>query len=220
MTAAAAIPAAVAQKALGGSKLSSMQILLLTAMTLLGFYLCFTEIRRLNTEVASIRDRLVDSSAKATGEAASQASSATQVAGAVPAPVGGCAVVAQKAAQQQYEDDDEDDDEEDASFMDEGLRQMLEQLQRAAMPPPHHAPVATVEEVEEEKEGEEEKEKEGAAVSPPAPAPTEEETLMAKSKAEIEELLKQAGIPYKKSDSKAKLAHSLLLGSNATVETE
>ncbi len=84
------------------------------------------------------------------------------------------------------------------------------------MPPPQHAPVATVEEVEvDEKEEEEE-----AAISPPAPPPTEEETLMTKSKAEIEDLLKQTGIPYKKSDSKAKLAHSLLQGRNSTEETE
>jgi hypothetical protein len=218
MTAAAAVPAAVAQKALG-SKLSSMQILLLTAMTLLGFYLCFTEIRRLNTEVASIRDRLVESSAKTTGDAASQAPSAAPQ---VPAPAcaGGGAVVAPKATAAQVAEQyfDDDDDDEEAAFMDEGLRQMLEQLQRAAMPPPQHAPVATVEEVEvDEKEEEEEA---AAAISPPAPPPTEEETLMTKSKAEIEELLKQAGIPYKKSDSKAKLAHSLLQGRNSTEETE
>jgi hypothetical protein len=67
------------------------------------------------------------------------------------------------------------------------------------------APIATVEEVPEEDEIVEETE---------TTAPVADD-LMLKSKAEIEELLKHSGIPYKKSDSKGKLVQAAMQARNA-----
>lgn len=163
------------------SKLSSMQILLLTAMTLLGFYLCFNEIRRLTSEVASLRDQIGEQDKQKKLPEKEPAAPPTKP--PAPAPVKNVV----------FQDEEDDDD-----AMDDGLRQMLEHLQRAAQAPP---PAATV--VFEEIPAEE-------ASAPAEEAGSPGEVLMLKSKAEIEELLKTAGTPYKKSDSKGKLVQLAL----------
>lgn len=195
----------IASKALG-SKLGSMQMLLLTAMTLLGFYLCFKEIRRMTMEMASLRDQFESAGGHPRGPSAGGGGG-----GGGLADGGGLVMVV--------------DDEAADEGMDEGLRQMLEQLNgmRAGQPPP---PVeveveeididAGAEEAEAEAEGEGEAEAEGdedgERMTP--------ESLMAKTKAEIEELLRGHGVPFKKSDAKAKLVEALLEAMDASGDGE
>lgn len=171
-----------------------MQMLLLTAMTLLGFYLCFKEIRRISVEMAALRDQVTEDVAAAAAAAAVSASASAAAQGGGAAP-----------EEHFREEDDEVEDGvvmvmEDAAddVMDEGLRRMLEQLQNAVPMPPPPPAVAEVEEVVE----------------------LSREALAAKTKAEIEELLREHGVPFKKSDAKAKLVEALLEALDASGEDE
>lgn len=190
----------ITSKALTG-KLGSMQMLLLTAMTLLGFYLCFKEIRRITVEMAALRDQVSEDVAAAAGAAA--AAAAKRGASAAPAVPDPMPAPADEAAAFDEENDDAEGgvvvvmDEAVDEMMDEGLRQMLEQLQNAVPQPPPPA-VAEVEEVVE----------------------LSREALAAKTKAEIEELLREHGVPFKKSDAKAKLIDALLEALDASGDGE
>ncbi len=150
-------------------------MLLLTAMALLGFYLCFKEIRRISLEMAALRDQVTRdvSSAAAAAVAAAAKRDAPP---ATPPPI----IPRDEEIVMVMSDAD----------MDQGIRQMLEHLQRSV---PNSADVQEV--VEEEEEEEE---------------VSTREAMLGKTKCELEELLKQHGIPFKKSDAKAKMVDSLL----------
>ena len=155
-------------------KVGSLQMLLLTAMALLGFYLCFKEIRRISLEMASLRDQVTRDVASAAA-AAVAAAAKRDAPPASPPPV----IPLDEDIVMVMSDAD----------MDQGIRQMLEHLQRSV---PHAADVQEVEEEEEEEE------------------PDAREAMLGKTKGELEELLKQHGVPFKKSDAKAKMVDSLL----------
>lgn len=193
----------ITSKTLAG-KLGSMQMLLLTAMTLLGFYLCFKEIRRLAIEMASLRDQVNEEVVAATAAAVSAAAKRKPMdraadSGEAPPkelPVGDGTEI------EPAEMDEEDvllmvhagDDE---GLLDEGLRQMLAQLQggcgaAASLARAERPSTAEIEEIPEE------------------PGDLSRETLATKTKAEIEDLLREHGVPFKKSDAKGKLIDALM----------
>ena len=164
---------APSSKALSG-KLGSMQMLLLTAMTLLGFYLCFKEIRRIAVDTAALQDRMDACSGRPAappGEDAPPAEAALD---------GGVVMMMDDG-------------------LDDGLRQMLEQLQQAGRGAPAAADVQELDEAEDAGE-----------MIDAAEAAYSSEALMNMTKSEIEELMRGHGVPFKKSDPKAKLVEALL----------
>nr|WRJ69636.1 hypothetical protein TetV2_00187 [Oceanusvirus sp.] len=201
----------IANKALSG-KLGSMQILLLTAMTVFGFYLCFKEIRKLALDTASLRARI--ESVPVSGK-----------------PLSGPPVPPQAAAPQPADSpdprfvDEEEEEDDGGNAMDAGLREMLSQLQGAtapsmavvtefvATPAPRASPPTntTVEEVEEVEEAAAVKEaeavKEVAAVKEEKSVADE---LMLRKREELEKMMDDRSLPHKKADNKSKLVAAIL----------
>ena len=214
----------ITSKALGG-KLGSMQMVLLTAMTLLGFYLCFKEIKRVTLEMASLRDQVESSSRKPRAPRAPTKPDAAGDPGACDPEDTDAGLGDLNAGLVMVMEEDAADE-----AMDEGLRQMLEHLQQAgqglAAAPQPRPPPAEVEELvdpadpadqadqadpADQADGDDEGEEQ-----PPAQEGSglqgsglQDSGLMAKTKAEIEGLLRENGVPFKKGDAKAKLAGAL-----------
>ena len=165
------------------TKMGPMQVLLLTAMTIFGFYLCFKEMRRLAMEVSSVKDRLEFVSEKV---------------------VSGKAVLGIAIGDDGLGDDGLGDDGDDGLEipMDPALHDMLSRLNGAAavaLAPPvvdsaPAPPPAEVEEITEEKI--------------PDAAPQKDPPVSMK-KSELEAILADKGIPFKKTDTKAQLLEAL-----------
>lgn len=179
----------IAAKGLTG-KVGSMQILLLTAMTLFGFYLCFKELRRLSVEFASFKDRMLTS-----GGSDKKPARPRDVSHPEPVPVQQPPVVVIS-----------EDSAMDA--MDAGLREMLSKLNGDVM---HHQ-TADVEELDEDTEAAEDVVDDVAENGVDRVSEETEKPLESLSKGELEAKLRDSGIPFKKSDPKAKLVE--LLSSN------
>ncbi|AUF82354.1 hypothetical protein TetV_262 [Tetraselmis virus 1] len=190
------------------AKMGSMQVLLLTAMTIFGFYLCFKELRRLAIEVTSLNDQVMNFKLPPKEHHSERKIPLTRPAEVPP-------VI--------YDNEEEDDE---GAELDEGFKEMLSKMQGdiamvmtgGAMPPPPPpmpAPAEVVEIAEEPEESINLEEEITDVQDDPVVTPDRKKELLSKTKTELTEIMDSKGLSHKKGDNKTTIVNYILEAEDA-----